>query len=175
MAQVTCNLASNLASCRLHPSTSASRTGFFQGTPVPANCRLATSAPRAAALSIEARYRGKGTDLSKVDQFKRHEADVGSTEIQIARLTARVNQLTGHLQTHRKDYASTRGLIIILGQRRRLLQYIYKHNRPKYEQLLRELKIRPLKVQAARGVVVKLTEGSEVVVMGAEEMEAATV
>lgn len=47
--------------------------------------------------------------------------------------------------------------------------------RPKYEQLLRELKIRPLKVQAARGVVVKLTEGSEVVVMGAEEMEAATV
>ncbi len=76
-----------------------------------------------------ARYRGKGTDLSKVDQFKRHEADVGSTEIQIARISARVTQLTGHLQTHRKDYASTRGLIILLGQRRRLLQYIYKHNR----------------------------------------------
>ncbi|KAK9917922.1 hypothetical protein WJX75_009631 [Coccomyxa subellipsoidea] len=175
MAQVMCNVPQSLASCRCPPSSSASRRGFLQGTAVPATCRVRASIPRTAFLTIEARYRGKGTDLSKIDQFKRHEADVGSTEIQIARISARVTQLTGHLQTHRKDYATTRGLVILLGQRRRLLTYLYKHNRPKYEQLLRELNIRPLKVQAARGVIVKLSEGSEVEVMGAEEVAAATV
>ena len=76
-----------------------------------------------------ARYRGRGTDLSKIDQFKRHANDVGSTEIQIARISARVLQLTSHLKEHRKDYAATRGLIIMLGQRRRLMQYLYRQDR----------------------------------------------
>ncbi|EIE27524.1 hypothetical protein COCSUDRAFT_21435 [Coccomyxa subellipsoidea C-169] len=176
MAQVMCNVPQSLASCRCPPSTSASRRGFLQGAAVSAPLSRVSGSPlRTAVLAIEARYRGKGTDLSKVDQFKRHEADVGSTEIQIARISARVLQLTEHLQTHRKDYASTRGLVILLGQRRRLLTYLYKHNRPKYEQLLRELSIRPLKVQAARGVIVKLSEGSEVEVMGAAAVEQAMV
>lgn len=83
----------------------------------------------ALMIFCRARYRGKGTDLSKVGNFKRHEADVGSTEVQIARISARVVQLTEHLQTHRKDYASTRGLMILLGQRRRLLTFLYKQNR----------------------------------------------
>ena len=59
----------------------------------------------------------------------RHEGDCGSTEVQIARLSARVTQLTSHLKEHRKDYAATRGLVKILGQRRRLMTYIYKENR----------------------------------------------
>jgi small subunit ribosomal protein S15 len=80
-------------------------------------------------VRCRARYRGVGTDLSKVDQFKRHTADVGSTEVQIARISARVLQLTAHLKEHRKDFAATRGLVILLGQRRRLLTYLYKHNR----------------------------------------------
>ena len=75
------------------------------------------------------RYRGAGTDLSKVATFKRHEEDCGSTEVQIARLSARVQQLTSHLKEHRRDYAATRGLVKILGQRRRLMTFIYRENR----------------------------------------------
>ena len=79
--------------------------------------------------SYRARYRGTGTDLSKVPAFKRHEEDCGSTEVQIARISARVIQLTSHLKEHRKDYAATRGLVKLLGQRRRLMTYIYKESR----------------------------------------------
>ena len=75
------------------------------------------------------RYRGTGTDLSKVPAFKRHEEDCGSTEVQIARISARVLQLTSHLKEHRKDYAATRGLVKLLGQRRRLMTYIYQESR----------------------------------------------
>ena len=75
------------------------------------------------------RYRGVGTDLSKVSTFKRHEEDCGSTEVQIARLSARVTQMTSHLKEHRRDYAATRGLVKLLGQRRRLMTYIYRENR----------------------------------------------
>ena len=64
-----------------------------------------------AAVACRARYRGINTDKSKVAQFQRAEGDTGSSEVQIAQLTARVAQLTSHLQTHRKDYASTRGLM----------------------------------------------------------------
>jgi ribosomal protein S15 len=76
-----------------------------------------------------ARFRGYNTDLSKVAQFKRDAGDVGSTEVQVAQLTARVSQLTTHLQEHRKDFACRRGLVILLGQRRRLMKYLYMTNR----------------------------------------------
>ena len=64
-----------------------------------------------AVVTCRARYRGINTDKSKVVQFQRTESDSGSSEVQIAQLTARVAQLTSHLQEHRKDYASTRGLM----------------------------------------------------------------
>ena len=67
--------------------------------------------------------------MSKVPAFKRHEEDCGSTEVQIARISARVTQLTSHLKEHRKDYAATRGLVKLLGQRRRLMTYIYQESR----------------------------------------------
>ena len=54
---------------------------------------------------------------------------MGSTEVQVAQLTARVEQLTVHLQAHRKDYATRLGLVILLGQRRRLMKYLYDSNR----------------------------------------------
>ena len=54
---------------------------------------------------------------------------MGSTEVQIARISARVLQLTSHLKEHRKDYAATRGLVILLGQRRRLMTYLYRQDR----------------------------------------------
>ena len=76
-----------------------------------------------------ARYRGQGTDLSRIPQYKRHDTDTGSPEVQIARLTARVTQLTEHLKANKKDFACERGLKQILGRRKRLLKYLYKHDR----------------------------------------------
>jgi small subunit ribosomal protein S15 len=64
-----------------------------------------------------------------VDQFKRHEEDCGSTEYQIARLSARVVQLTKHLSQHKKDFATRRGLLQILGQRKQLLAYLQRENK----------------------------------------------
>lgn len=99
----------------------------------------------AAAHVISAKYRGEGTDLSKVDQFKRHDRDCGSTEIQIARLSARVQQLTKHLSEHKKDYSTRRGLLQILGQRKQLLAYLQKENKDKYIEVVQALNIRVAK------------------------------
>lgn len=77
-----------------------------------------------------ASYKNKeNVDLTKVPAFAHHEKDVGSTEVQIARLTARVEQISGHLKTNRKDYSGQRGLQSVLNQRKTLLRYLYKKNR----------------------------------------------
>lgn len=90
---------------------------------------LPTPAANKIVGCARAKYRGIGTDRSKVAQFKRSGSDVGSTEVQIAQLSARVEQLTTHLQQNRKDYAATRGLNALLGQRRKLMLYLYNTNR----------------------------------------------
>lgn len=140
MAQCLC---SSMGGLSLLPSTSA-RSGFATGSAlrVPA---FPAGQRRPATLPIEARYRGINTDRSKVAQFRRAEADTGSSEVQIAQLTARVAQLTAHLQTHRKDYASTRGLMKVLSRRKSLLQYLKRTDRAKYEYILATLGIRGLK------------------------------
>ncbi|KAK9831505.1 hypothetical protein WJX81_003689 [Elliptochloris bilobata] len=160
-----------LASCS-GPSTAPANRAGFRGHTAPFACRpAARAAPRPAALAIQARFRGYNTDLSKVPQFKRSEVDTGSTEVQVAQLTARVQQLTAHLQTHRKDFACRRGLVILLGQRRRLMKYLYNVNRPKYDEVLKTLGVRPLKLQAARGVMVKLTAEDQPTVLVGENVE----
>jgi small subunit ribosomal protein S15 len=109
---------------------------------------------------VQARYRGVGTDLSRVAQFKAHEKDVGSAPVQIAQLTARIQQLTGHLQQHRKDFSTRRGLEKMLASRKSLMQYLQKIDSAHYESLIKELGIRPLKIQAGRNVVIKLQSGA---------------
>lgn len=64
-----------------------------------------------------------------MQKFARSESDVGSTEVQIARLTARVEQISSHLKQNRKDFSGQRGLQAVLAQRRKLLQYLYKSDR----------------------------------------------
>ena len=59
-----------------------------------------------------------------IDDYKQHESDTGSPEVQVAILTKRINDLTEHFKTHTKDYHSRRGLMIMVGQRRRLLDYL---------------------------------------------------
>ncbi|MBL7685006.1 MAG: 30S ribosomal protein S15, partial [Deltaproteobacteria bacterium] len=71
-----------------------------------------------------------------------HDSDTGSPEVQVALLTQRINSLTEHFKTHKKDHSSRRGLLILVGQRRRLLEYLKKKNRPRYSKLIEELSLR---------------------------------
>jgi len=77
-----------------------------------------------------------------VDQYGRTESDTGSPEVQIALLTRRINDLTAHVQTHAKDHHSRRGLLKLVGQRRRLLNYLQKTNLEGYRQLIQDLGLR---------------------------------
>jgi len=77
-----------------------------------------------------------------VDKFKLHEGDTGSPEVQIALLSGRINYLTEHLQKHRKDHHSRRGLLKLVGQRRRLLNYLRNKDVERYRAVLGELGLR---------------------------------
>ena len=68
--------------------------------------------------------------------------DTGNTRVQIALLTARINDLTEHLRTHRKDHHSRRGLLMLVGKRRRLLNYLQRNDLDAYRELIRELGLR---------------------------------
>lgn len=74
--------------------------------------------------------------------FKTHEKDTGSSEVQIALLTARINHLTEHLRTNRKDFHSRRGLLQMAARRRKLLDYVKRHDLAKYTELLQKLNLR---------------------------------
>eukprot|EP00873_Tetraselmis_striata_P028677 jgi/Tetstr1/448941/TSEL_036167.t1 len=120
----------------------SSRPAFLSGSALPSTrVALPVAAPR-TALSVSARYRGKGTDLSKVEAFQSSPNDTGSTAVQVARLSARVIQLTEHLKVHKKDYATQRGLLTILGQRKSLLKYLYNTDKDLYMRVVSELNIR---------------------------------
>ncbi len=77
-----------------------------------------------------------------IKQHGRNEADTGSSQVQIAMLTRRINELTEHLRTHRHDHYSRRGLLKLVGRRRRLLNYLQKHDLEGYRGLIKELGLR---------------------------------
>ena len=77
-----------------------------------------------------------------VAQFGENAQDTGNTRVQIALLTQRINDLTGHLREHRKDHHSRRGLLMLVGQRRRLLNYMQRSDLDGYRSLIRELGLR---------------------------------
>jgi len=74
--------------------------------------------------------------------YRVHEKDTGSPEVQVALLTERINHLAEHLRTHRKDHASRRGLLMMVGQRSRLLRYLNKVNPQRYADVVSRLGIR---------------------------------
>ena len=85
------------------------------------------------------------TKEEKQDIFKQHghsASDTGSTEVQIAMLTRRINQLTEHLRTHKHDHHSRRGLLKLVGRRRRFLNYLQRTNVEGYRALIKELGLR---------------------------------
>ncbi|MBC8870753.1 MAG: 30S ribosomal protein S15 [Planctomycetes bacterium] len=77
-----------------------------------------------------------------IQEFKHDEADTGSPEVQVAILTTRINNLTGHLQVHKKDYSTRRGLLALVSRRRRLLDYLRRVNPQRYLDIIGRLGIR---------------------------------
>jgi small subunit ribosomal protein S15 len=77
-----------------------------------------------------------------IGRFGKDESDTGSPEVQVALLTERINHLTDHLREHKKDHHSRRGLLMLVGQRRRLLNYLQSKNLDRYRSLIGELGLR---------------------------------
>jgi len=114
------------AMCRL-------RSGDIGGEGIPVKvARVAETMSKTAYLEKE----------KVIGAFRTHEKDTGSSEVQIALLTARIQHVTEHLRVHRKDYHTRRGLIAMAHHRRKLLDYLQQHNLPQYEALLQRLKLR---------------------------------
>jgi small subunit ribosomal protein S15 len=77
-----------------------------------------------------------------LNDFKIHEKDTGSPEVQIALLTQRITELTEHLKTHKKDHSSRRGLLKMVGKRNSLLKYLTREDRTRYQQIIGRLGLR---------------------------------
>ncbi len=84
----------------------------------------------------------KETKSELINKFKRFETDTGSPEVQIAILTERINYLTEHFKTHKKDYSSRRGLLKLVNQRRKLLDYLKENSFARYKEIIGKLGLR---------------------------------
>lgn len=84
----------------------------------------------------------KETRSQIIGDFQTHESDTGSPEVQIALLTTRINQMIEHLRTHKQDHHSRRGLLKMVGRRRRLLAYLQRKDRERYQQVIARLGLR---------------------------------
>ncbi len=98
----------------------------------------------------------KDKKQSVIKKFQQHAGDTGSSEVQIAILSAEIDELAAHLQQHHKDHSSRRGLLRKVGERRRLLRYLKKENPVSYEALNKKLKLKQPKslVRATAGATV---------------------
>ncbi len=77
-----------------------------------------------------------------LDDFKLHDGDTGSADVQIAKLSSRINHLTDHLKAHPKDFSTRRGLLMLVGRRRRLLDYLHHTDLERYQGITKKLKLR---------------------------------
>ena len=84
----------------------------------------------------------KAEKTDTINKFELHKGDTGSTEVQVALLTERINQLTSHMAANRHDYHSQRGLLKLVGQRRRLLAYLSREDVSRYHSLIARLGLR---------------------------------
>ncbi|MEP6663958.1 MAG: 30S ribosomal protein S15 [Verrucomicrobiota bacterium] len=80
--------------------------------------------------------------VTTIEDFRLHERDTGSADVQIALLTERINQLTEHLQANKKDHSSRRGLLMMVGERRKLLDYLHNTDVTRYQTITKKLKLR---------------------------------
>ena len=84
----------------------------------------------------------KNEKTEVIEEYKKHESDTGSPEVQIALMTRRINQLTDHLRIHKHDESSRRGLLKLVGQRRRLLAYVRRNDFARYRAITEKLNLR---------------------------------
>jgi small subunit ribosomal protein S15 len=84
----------------------------------------------------------KTTTAATISAYQKHETDTGSTEVQVALLTQRINELSEHFKTHSKDHHSRRGLLKLVSQRRRLLDYLRRTGPDRYRELIKRLGLR---------------------------------
>jgi small subunit ribosomal protein S15 len=84
----------------------------------------------------------KEEKLEVMSKYQLHSRDTGSIEVQIALLSERISRLTGHLKVYKKDFHSRRGLLMMVGYRRRLLEYLRKNNLEKYQEIIKDLGLR---------------------------------
>lgn len=80
--------------------------------------------------------------MKVMEGVRLHDKDTGSADVQVALLTDRINTLTEHLQKNKKDHSSRRGLLMMVSQRRRLLDYLHKKDAPRYQAITKKLKLR---------------------------------
>ncbi len=97
-----------------------------------------TKKPTVKAVSAKPAGKKKGL----IEKYRTHKQDTGSTEVQVALLSEKITELTKHLKQHGKDQDSKRGLLSMIGKRRRLLNYLKKSDSKKYEKLIADLKLR---------------------------------
>jgi small subunit ribosomal protein S15 len=84
----------------------------------------------------------QATKISVKEEYRQHENDTGSVEVQVALLSGRISELTEHLKVHTKDHSSRRGLIAMVSKRRRLLDYVNRHDKKRYHDLVQRLGLR---------------------------------
>lgn len=97
-----------------------------------------------------------------INKYKTHAKDTGSAEVQIAILTEEIKELTKHLQQHKHDFSSRRGLLKKLGERKRLLRYLHAENSNSYEKIISDLKLKKSKkIQEREEEIKKLLEEEE--------------
>lgn len=84
----------------------------------------------------------KTTKTTVIEEYRTHGTDTGSADVQVAILTNRINELTDHFKTHKKDHNSRRGLLKMVGRRKRLLEYIKRKDESRYAELIKRLGLR---------------------------------
>ncbi|MBI4032265.1 30S ribosomal protein S15 [Candidatus Berkelbacteria bacterium] len=92
--------------------------------------------------ATKAKAAAKPTSGAIIDKYQTHKGDTGSTQVQVARISLEIDELAGHLKKHPKDHDSRRGLLIMVGKRRRLLNYLKRQDEPTYQSLIVDLKLR---------------------------------
>jgi small subunit ribosomal protein S15 len=112
-----------------------------------------------AQITIYIRMLEKKKKQQIIKKFQLHEGDTGSNEVQIAILAAEIEELASHLKSHHKDHSSRRGLLRKVSSRRNLMRYLKKENPASYEELVKKLKIKPVRViTKADGATVEVEE-----------------
>jgi len=109
----------------------------YKPNPAPGRRPASGTAEGASQLAI---IKEKKTEV--INRFKTHAKDTGSAPVQIAVLTEQINQLNTHFQIHKKDFHSRRGMLMLIGRRRRLLDYLQKQDPKKYEETINKLDLR---------------------------------